>query len=61
MSPDSSSCTHSATVLMPSRRAQVDQRLHESAVVGGTRDVLHEGAVDLDDIDAELAQLRNEV
>ena len=41
---------------------QIDQRVHEGAVVVRLDDVLHEGAVDLDDIDAELAQgLRNEV
>src|SRR6478735_11396372 len=36
---------------------EVDQGLDEGAVVGGTGDVLHEGAVDLDDVDAELAQI----
>ena len=36
---------------------QIDQGLHEGAVVGGARDVLHEGAVDLDDVDAEIAQI----
>src|SRR6266702_4130190 len=36
---------------------QVDQRLHEGTVIGRARDVLHEGAVDLHDIDAELAQI----
>ncbi len=36
---------------------EIDQGLHEGAVVGGVRDVLHEGAVDLDDVDAELAQV----
>jgi hypothetical protein len=36
---------------------QIDQRLHEGAIVGRARDVLHEGAVDLHDIDAELAQI----
>ena len=41
--------------LQPAR--QIDQRLHEGAVVGRARDVLHEGAVDLDDIDTELAQI----
>ena len=35
---------------------QIDQRAHEEAVVGRTRDVLNEGAVDLDDVDAEAAQ-----
>ncbi|MBV8577703.1 MAG: EAL domain-containing protein, partial [Acetobacteraceae bacterium] len=34
---------------------QIDQCLHEGAVVGRARNVLHEGAVDLEDIDAELA------
>ena len=36
---------------------QIDQRLHEGAVIGRARDVLHKGAVDLHDIDAELAQI----
>src|SRR6266699_4650457 len=36
---------------------QIDQRLHEGAIVGRARDVLHEGAIDLHDIDAELAQI----
>ena len=53
----SSSCTHSATVLRPKSPRQIDQRLHEGAIVVRLDDVLHEGAVDLDDIDAELAQI----
>ena len=52
-----SSCTHSATVSSPSRRAKVDERVHEGAIVLRTRQVLHEGAVDLDQVDAELAQI----
>src|SRR5262245_58022762 len=36
---------------------EVDQRLHESTVVGGARDVLHERAVDFHDVHAELAQI----
>jgi len=36
---------------------QIDQRLHEGAIIGGARDVLHKGAIDLHDIDAELAQI----
>ena len=31
--------------------------MHEGAVIGRTRDVLHEGAVDLHDVHAELAQI----
>ena len=34
--------------------AEIDQRLHEGAVVGGVGDVLHEGAVDLDDVEGEM-------
>ena len=45
--------------LQPAR--QVDQRLHEGAVIGRARDVLHEGAIDLDNIDAELAQIPERV
>src|ERR1700692_3535614 len=36
---------------------QVDQRLHEGAIVRRARDVLHEGAIDFDNVDAELAQI----
>ena len=36
---------------------EIDQRAHEGAVVLGAHQVLHEGAVDLEDVDAELAQV----
>ena len=36
---------------------EIDQRAHEGTIVLRADDVLHEGAVDLDDIDAELAQV----
>src|SRR4051794_13239896 len=35
---------------------EINQRLHESAIIGRGRDVLHERAVDLDYVDTELAQ-----
>ena len=57
MTAASSSCTHSATVLILQPARQIDQRLHEGAIVRRARDVLHEGAVDLHDVDAELAQI----
>src|SRR5437667_271126 len=43
--------------LEPEPASQIDQRVHEGAVVLRAREVLHEGAVDLHDIDAELAQI----
>ena len=45
--------------MQPAR--QIDQSLHESAVIGRARDVLHESAVDLHDVDAELAQVAKRV
>src|SRR5260370_25265969 len=41
--------------LQPAR--QIDQRLHEGTVIGRAGDILNKGAVDLHDIDAELAQI----
>ena len=41
--------------MQPTR--EIDQRLHEGAVVGGVGNVLHKGAVDFYDVDAELAQV----
>jgi hypothetical protein len=41
--------------LQPSR--QIDQCLHERAIVRRARDVLHECAIDLDDVDPEFAQV----
>ena len=43
--------------LEPERAAEIDQRAHERAVVFRARQVLHERAVDLDDVDAEPAQV----
>ena len=37
--------------------SKIDQRAHEGAVVLGADEVFHEGAVDLDHVDAELAQV----
>ena len=36
---------------------QIDQRVDEGAVVLRLHEVLHEGAIDLDEVDAELAQI----
>jgi hypothetical protein len=36
---------------------EIDQRAHEGAIVLGADEIFNEGAVDLDDIDAELAQV----
>ena len=36
---------------------EIDQRRHEGAVVLGAHQILHKGAVDLQDVDAELAQI----
>src|SRR6478672_7580186 len=42
--------------LEPEMAGKVDQGAHEEAVVGGARHVLDEGPVDLDEVDAEIAQ-----
>ncbi len=36
---------------------QIDQRAHEKAVVGRARQILHEGAVDFDEIEGEAPQI----
>src|SRR5579871_3248089 len=36
---------------------KIDHGLHEGAVIGRARHVLHERAIDLDHVDAELAQI----
>ena len=36
---------------------EVDQRMHKGAVIVGAVEILHERAIDLDEIDAKLAQI----
>jgi hypothetical protein len=41
----------------PEPARQVDQRVHKGAIIARFDDVTHEGAVNLDDVHAELAQI----
>src|SRR5215470_19030982 len=43
--------------LDPEPAREIDERVDEGTVVVGALEVLHEGTVDLDQIDAELAQI----
>ena len=36
---------------------EIDERAHEEPVIGGTREILHEGAVDLEQVEGKTAQI----